>query len=134
MISERFDATYEVESPVGLERAAEVIAGEQSTGTFVRLATETDDLRARAAARVEMVETSSTSTSPSLPCRSQGSSFERGRIKLSWPMANIGPSLPNLMATIAGNLFELAELSAIRLVDLNLPESFASALPAPPTA
>lgn len=131
MISERFDATYEVESPVGLERAAEVIAGEQSTGTFVRLATETDDLRARAAARVEMVETSSTSTSPSLPCRSQGSSFERGRIKLSWPMANIGPSLPNLMATIAGNLFELAELSAIRLVDLNLPESFASALPGP---
>ncbi len=131
MISERFEATYEIESPVGLTRAAEVIAGEQSTGTFIRLASETDDLRARAAARVEAIEIVSRSTTPALPCRLQSATYERGIVRLSWPVANIGPSLPNLMATIAGNLFELAEISAIRLIDLTLPDSFAAAFPGP---
>ena len=131
MNSERFQATYEIESPVGLARAAEVIAGEQSTGTFIRLATETDDLRARAAARVEAIEIVSRSTTPALPCRLHGDTYERGIVRLSWPVANIGPSLPNLMATIAGNLFELAEISAIRLIDLTIPESYAAAFPGP---
>ncbi len=131
MSSERFEATYEIESPVGLERAAAVIAGEQSTGTFVRLASETDALRDRAAARVESIEKTGTSSTPSLPCRLTGDSYQRGIVRLSWPVANIGPSLPNLMATIAGNLFELAEVSAIRLIDLHVPKSFASALPGP---
>lgn len=131
MTSERFEATYEIESPVGLDKAAAVIAGEQSTGTFVRLASETDALRDRAAARIEGIEMTGTSAAPSLPCRLTGDSYQRGIVRLSWPVTNIGPSLPNLMATIAGNLFELAEVSAIRLIDLRVPESFASALPGP---
>ena len=118
-------------TPVGLEKAATVIAGEQSTGTFVRLASETDDLRERAAAKVEEIILRRTSQTPALPCRLTGDLYERGTIRLSWPVNNIGHSLPNLMATIAGNLFELAEVSAIRLVGLKLPESLVSAFPGP---
>jgi ribulose-bisphosphate carboxylase large chain len=33
------------------------------------------------------------------------------RATLTWPLGNIGPSLPNLMATVAGNLFELKQFS-----------------------
>jgi ribulose 1,5-bisphosphate carboxylase large subunit-like protein len=33
------------------------------------------------------------------------------RATLTWPLDNIGPSLPNLMATVAGNLFELKQFS-----------------------
>ncbi|WP_323771793.1 ribulose-bisphosphate carboxylase large subunit family protein [Antarctobacter sp.] len=131
MSAERFEATYEIESPVGLERAAAVVAGEQSTGTFVRLPSETDELRDRAAAKVEHIEVTGTSRTPALPCRLTGDTYERGIVRLSWPVTNIGPSLPNLMATIAGNLFELAEISAIRLIGLDVPESFAAALPGP---
>jgi ribulose-bisphosphate carboxylase large chain len=130
-MSGRFTAIYDMESPVGLMRAATVVAGEQSTGTFVKLAAETDDLRARAAARVENIEVKGRSDRPSLPSRLSGQSFERGKVTLSWPMDNIGPSLPNLMATIAGNLFELAEISAIRLLALDIPEEFAAAHPGP---
>lgn len=130
-MSERFSATYDIETPVGLERAAAVAAGEQSTGTFVKLAAETDDLRARAAARVEQIELTGEFGLPSLPCRLSGERYERGRVTISWPMDNIGPSLPNLMATIAGNLFELAEMSAIRLVSLDVPAAFAAANPGP---
>ncbi len=131
MNSERFEATYDIETPVGLDRAAAVIAGEQSTGTFVRLASETDDLRDLAGARVEQITLTGSSKFPSLPCRLKGETYERGIVRLSWPMDNIGPSLPNLMATIAGNLFELAEVSAIRLIGLEVPEYFAAATPGP---
>ena len=39
----------------------------------------------------------------------------------------MGPSLPNLLATVAGNLFELQQFSGLRLIDLDLPEAFRDA-------
>ncbi|MGB0904361.1 MAG: RuBisCO large subunit C-terminal-like domain-containing protein, partial [Mangrovicoccus sp.] len=55
----------------------------------------------------------------------------RARLTLSWPVNNIGPDLPNLMATIAGNLFELRGLTGLRLTDLRLPAAFSQAGPGP---
>lgn len=121
----RITATYTLESPVPLARAAEVIAGEQSCGTFLRLPGETDDLRARSAATVDHVEILETRSTPSLPCRLTSDRYERGTITISWPLATLGPSLTTLLATIAGNLFELAEVSALRLSGLSLPSAFA---------
>ena len=43
----------------------------------------------------------------------------------------MGPSLPNLIAAVAGNLFELKQFSGLRLLDLRLPEAFADANPGP---
>ncbi len=127
----RIYATYDIETPVGLQRAAAVLAGEQSTGTFVRLAAETDELRARSAAVVENIEPTGTSKTPSLPCRKSGETYERGLVTVSWPLGNFGTSLPTLLSTLAGNLFELAELSAIRLVSMDLPAAFANDHPGP---
>ena len=36
MLIDRFEADYLLETPVAPERAAEIIAGEQSSGTFSR--------------------------------------------------------------------------------------------------
>ena len=127
----RVIAEYELESPAPLERAAEVIAGEQSSGTFIRLPGETDDLRARSGARVEKVTVAESRAKPSLPCKHQSASYQRGRIRLSWPIETMGPSLPNLLATVAGNLFELAEVSALRLLDVEFPVDFSEAYPGP---
>jgi len=52
-------------------------------------------------------------------------------VTLSWPIENLGPSLPNLIATIAGNLFELKPFSGLRLLDVRLPRAFADAYPGP---
>ncbi|WP_157015602.1 ribulose-bisphosphate carboxylase large subunit family protein [Mesorhizobium xinjiangense] len=127
----RLFARYEVESPVGLEQAAAVIAGEQSSGTFLKLPGETDALRERFGARVEEIIEHSASPNPSLPCRLSGERFARGEIVLSWPVDNMGPSLTNALATVAGNLFELAEVSALRLLDIDFPDEFARAYPGP---
>ena len=130
-MTNRIRATYEIESPVGVQQAAEVLAGEQSTGTFVRLAAETDELRDRSAARIEHCVVTGESPTPSLPCRITADRYERGQVTISWPIATMGPSLPNILATVAGNLFELAELSAIRLLDLHLPREVIEANPGP---
>jgi ribulose-bisphosphate carboxylase large chain len=130
-VNDRLVADYELESPLPLARAAAVIAGEQSSGTFVKLPGETEGLIAAAGARIEHIEETGVSPTPSLPCRISSDRYMRGIMRLSWPMSNMGPSLTNTLATVAGNLFELAEVSALRLVDIHFPQSFAKAYPGP---
>lgn len=130
-MSERIYATYWLETGDDPGRAAEVIAGEQSSGTFVALATETPELKARAGARVEQLDIIGTSERASLPTPMQSVRYTQCRFRLSWPIENLGPSLPALMATVAGNLYELREVTGLRLVELQLPPSFAAAYPGP---
>ncbi|MBY0364519.1 MAG: ribulose-bisphosphate carboxylase large subunit family protein [Phreatobacter sp.] len=111
------------------------MAGEQSSGTFVAVPGETPELTARAAARIEALELLDIATTPSLPSARQsvaGSGrYARARVTLSWPLANLGPSLPNLTATVAGNLYELASVTGLRLLDIRLPPAFAAAYRGP---
>ncbi|CAN5831782.1 ribulose-bisphosphate carboxylase large subunit family protein [soil metagenome] len=130
-MNERIHATYWLETGDDPARAAEVIAGEQSSGTFVALATETPELKARAGARVERLEVIDTARTPSLPTPKKASVYTRCVLELSWPIENLGPCLPTLMATIAGNLYELRAVTGLRLIDLQLPPSFAAAYPGP---
>jgi ribulose-bisphosphate carboxylase large chain len=53
---ERITAIYLIETPLEPSAAAEVLAGEQSSGTFVEVPGETDALKQRFAARVESVD------------------------------------------------------------------------------
>lgn len=130
---ERIYATYWLETGDDPAHAAEVIAGEQSSGTFVALPTETPELKARAGARVEQLEVLGHSAQPSLPTPAPAPSgrYTQARLTLSWPLANLGPCLPTLMATIAGNLYELRCVTGLRLTDLQLPPAFAQAYPGP---
>ena len=107
------------------------MAGEQSSGTFVPVPGETPELKARAAARVEALEVVSTVDAPSLPGAVIGKTIVQARVTLSWPLENIGPSLPNLMTTLAGNLFELKQFSGLRIIDIRLPDEFSAAYPGP---
>lgn len=130
---DRIVATYLIETAFPVEHAAAVMAGEQSTGTFMRVPGETDELRERHAARVERLDVLEERATPTLPHaavpkKPDGAPvYRRARVVLSFPLSNMGPSLPNLMATIAGNLFELREFSGLRLVDLELPRAFGDA-------
>lgn len=132
---DRIEADYLLETPLDPRRAAEIMAGEQSSGTFVPVPGETPELKARAAARVEALEViESDLTCRSLPSSTGewgGERITRAHVTLSWPLANLGPSLPNLLSTIAGNLFELAGVSGLRLLDIRLPDAFAAAYPGP---
>lgn len=135
MSRERIEADYLIETAFPPEAAAESMAGEQSSGTFIAIPGETPELKARAAARVERLDVVGEVAAPSLPGagapKAGSPRWRRARVTLSWPLGNLGPSLPNLMATVAGNLFELKQLSGIRLLDIRLPDAFATEYPGP---
>jgi ribulose-bisphosphate carboxylase large chain len=131
-VSEVVRAVYEIETALPLDVAAGVMASEQSCGTFVRVARETADLTARHAAAVCAIEELPPGRRPPLPGASgTWDSARRARVTIDFPLRNFGPSVPNLLAAVAGNLFELREVGAIRLVDLDLPAAFAEAYPGP---
>jgi ribulose-bisphosphate carboxylase large chain len=130
-VSERIYASYWLETGDDPMRAAEVIAGEQSSGTFVALPNETPELKARSGARVERLQVLERVSTPSLPTPVRAAHYTRCHLELSWPIENLGASLPMLMATIAGNLFELRCVTGLRITDLRLPPSFAAAYPGP---
>lgn len=125
-IMERITATYLIETPLEPAAAAEVLAGEQSSGTFVAVPGETDELKQRFAARVEGVDILETVYEPSLPgMRGVHTKFYRARIKVSWSVENIQYNLPVLISTLQGNLYELTQFTGLRLMDIDIPDSFA---------
>lgn len=127
--SQRIEADYLIETAFDPGYAAEVMAGEQSSGTFLTIPGETPELKQRAGACVEQLKVTDKVSAPSLPDaglpEGRADSWNQAHVTLSWPLENLGPSLPNLIATIAGNLFELEPFSGLRLLDVRLPTEFA---------
>jgi ribulose-bisphosphate carboxylase large chain len=127
---DKISARYWIETAYPLEQAAETMAGEQSTGTFTRVPGETDELRERNAARVVSITEQDAVSEPSLPGAGVPRNLKgqpvwrRAEATLSWPVANMGISLPNVLATLAGNLFELKPFSGLRLLDVRFPPSY----------
>jgi ribulose-bisphosphate carboxylase large chain len=128
-VTQTLQATYLIETPRDPRAVAEVLAGEQSSGTFVRVAGESDALRARSRATVDAVEELAPLASPSLPSawlrrhHPQGP-WRRARVTVSFPLANIGHNLTALAATVAGNLYDLGETTGLRLQHLRIPKEF----------
>lgn len=130
-MTERIRASYLIETADDPRRAVEVMAGEQSSGTFVALPGETPELKERYGARIEKLELLEEVSEPALPGAKAGPVYRRCAAELSWPIENLGPSLPNLVATVAGNLFELHQFSGLRILDIELPPAFAARYPGP---
>lgn len=155
-------ARYLVETPQSLEMAAEMIAGEQSSGTFVAVPGETEELKKRSRARVTGIKILETVAAPSLPgsrgpkkqpntaaascacvpstsgsgghgseAEGEKRRYQRGEVTIEFPFENVGPNLPTLLATVCGNLYELSEVSGLKLLDLDFPQPFAERYPGP---
>jgi ribulose-bisphosphate carboxylase large chain len=129
MPAERISATYFVETPLDVNRAGAVLAGEQSSGTFVEVPGETDDIQRRFGARIEKVTELESVSAPSLPVKNRGETtagpYRRAEIVVSWSIENVGYNLPTILSTVGGNLYELNQFSGLKLMDLELPDSFA---------
>lgn len=129
MQADRFEATYLIETPLAPAQVAEVMAGEQSCGTFTRVEGETDELRQRARATVEQIDELESVNAPSLPNallerKGHTGPWRRARVRISFPVANVGANLPTLAATVSGNLYDLGEASGLRLESLKLPAAY----------
>ncbi|HQX60700.1 MAG TPA: RuBisCO large subunit C-terminal-like domain-containing protein, partial [Burkholderiaceae bacterium] len=129
MTPQRFSATFLIETPLEPTRVAEVMAGEQSCGTFTRVHGETDELRERARARVIRVDELASVQRPSLPNallerKGTPGPWRRARVTVDFPCANVGANLPTLASTVSGNLYDLGEVTGLRLESMQLPASY----------
>lgn len=132
MTSPRIEALYWLRTAEDPAQTAATIAGEQSSGSFIALPGESEELKARSAARVEALEeVADDQARPPLPGHSGKGPLRSFHLRLSWPIATVGTSLTNVLATVAGNLFELREVAGLKLLNLSLPEEFALSCPGP---
>lgn len=124
---ERITARYYIETPYAVEKAAAVLAGEQSSGTFVAIPGETEELKNRFAARVEHIELLETVSEPAIPgASSPDGQYRRAHVEVSWSVENFGHNLPTLVSTLQGNLYEITQFTGLKLVDIHFPETYAS--------
>ncbi|MBR9998145.1 MAG: ribulose-bisphosphate carboxylase large subunit family protein [Cyclobacteriaceae bacterium] len=131
MITRRnIKALYFIETSHPLQKVGEMMAGEQSSGTFVRLPGETAVLKNKYGAVVEDIQELGMVPYPSLPgskrSTNQIEGYQRAEIKIAWPYDNIGADISALMAAVAGNLYELGPMSGIKLLDIEIPDEFMS--------
>jgi ribulose-bisphosphate carboxylase large chain len=123
----RITATYFIETPLDPYEAAGILAGEQSSGTFVSVPGETETLKNQFAARVEEVIAMDVVDLPSLAGASCSKGpYNRAMVKVSWSLDNFGFNLPELISTVQGNLYELRQFTGLRLVDLDFPNAYVS--------
>lgn len=129
---DRIIATYYIETPLDLDKAAQVLAGEQSSGTFIAVPGETEELKQRFAARVESITALDTADGPAIPgVLVSGGKYQRAMITVSWSIENFGFNLPVLISTLQGNLYELTQFTGLKLMDIELPPAYGKAFSGP---
>ena len=121
--------TYRIETPGSTEALAAKIASDQSTGTFVALPGETQELKARVAARVLAHHGRSRRRARRrFPAPATGS-FNRADVDIGFPLDAVGTDLAALMTIAIGGAFSIKRLTGIRVVDMSCPRRFAAPIP-----
>ena len=124
--------TYRIETTGSVEAMAEKIASDQSTGTFVPVPGETKELKARVAARVLAIRHLPDAERPTwLEVADGHGPIRRAEADIAFPLDAIGTDLSALMTIAIGGVFSIKGMTGIRIVDMKLPEAFASAHPGP---
>ena len=122
--------TYLIETAGDPEALAAKIASDQSTGTFVAVPGETEDLKNRVAARVVALRSLPPVAVPSFPSGEPGP-FHRAEADIAFPFEAIGTDLAALMTIAIGGVYSIRGFTGIRIVDMKLPEAFGKAWPGP---
>ncbi|MEM4727668.1 MAG: RuBisCO large subunit C-terminal-like domain-containing protein, partial [Candidatus Bathyarchaeia archaeon] len=96
---------------LGIMEAAGAIAAESSIGTWTELTT-VEPYVEKLAARVFRID--------------------GDKVSLAYPMELFEPgNMPNILSSVAGNVFGLRALKRLRLVDVHFPDSIAKSFPGP---
>jgi ribulose-bisphosphate carboxylase large chain len=96
---------------IGMKRAAEAIAAESSTGTWTEILTEKPYMK-RLAARVF--------------------SMKGKRVRIAYPPELFEPgNMPQILSSVAGNIFGMRAVDNLRLEDISFPEGLLKAFRGP---
>ena len=125
MKSNTIQVTYRLETPNDIEALAAKIAVDQSTGTFTELPGETEEVRARCAARVIEIRPLEPLSVPSIPDPGGAGPYHRADVVISYPLEAVGTDIAALMTITIGGVFAVRGLTGIRVMDVELPDAWA---------
>lgn len=116
--------TYRLETSGDIQALAAKIASDQSTGTFTELPGETEEVRARCAARVESITPLEPFKTPSIPDPDGDGPYNRADVVVAFPLEAIGTDIAALMTITVGGVFAVKGLSGVRVMDIDLPQAW----------
>ena len=122
--------TYLIETAGSPEKLASKIASDQSTGTFVPVPGETEELKNRVAARVVALRALAPVAAPSYPSKESGP-FNRAEADIAFPLDAVGTDLAALMTIAIGGVYSIKGFSGVRVINMKLPAEFGEAWPGP---
>lgn len=125
--------TYRIETTGSVEKLAEKIASDQSTGTFVPLPGETPALKASVAARVVAVRPLGTTDEAGFGREGAGmpGPYNRGEADIAYPLDAVGTDLAALMTIAIAGPAAIKGFTGFRVVGLTLPPAFLARYPGP---
>jgi ribulose-bisphosphate carboxylase large chain len=116
---------YYFESVIEPEEAAALLCREQSTAQWKRIGIQ-EDFRKGFGARVVRLEVRG--TVDTFPYSTFAAKYRKSHactVKIAHPHGNFGPRIPNLLTAAGGEgAFHSPGIAAIRLMDIDFPESF----------
>lgn len=107
-------ATFRAESNLALEEAAEEIAAESSIGTWTKVGTLSEETFRKLSAKAFLIE--------KIIDSKVYSKTNAGIVKIAYPLELFEPgNIPQLLSSVAGNIFGMKKLDNLRLEDLEFP-------------
>lgn len=124
-MSKYIDVKYYFETPDPVKKTAKLIATMQSTGTWAGLKQETGKLIKRFGAKVMDIKLLKKTNKINLPTRKKtNKKINCAETVISFPWENFGKNIAMLISTIAGEIYDLSELTAIKVTDIKFPHSY----------
>lgn len=131
-------AIFRVESCLPLEEAASEIAAESSIGTWTKVGTLSEETFGRLAAKIFDIKKvignfrTEACNQPWCSLKGRGLPFNVGIIKIAYPLElfEFG-NIPQLLSSVAGNIFGMKKINNLRLEDLEFPEDYVRSFPGP---
>lgn len=116
---------YYIETPDNFEKTADLMARMQSTGTWKELNAETAQMVERFGAKAASTLITGEKSVYELPTRYQpGKKVKCGFIEIDYPYENFGFKISMLLTTIAGEIYDMAELTAVKVIDIEMPPEY----------
>ncbi|MFA6197571.1 MAG: ribulose-bisphosphate carboxylase large subunit [Patescibacteria group bacterium] len=107
-------ATFRIESNYPLKHEAQIIAAESSVGTWTQVKTMRRAVFERLSAKVIAID------------------HAHKRVKIAYPLALFEPgNIPQLLSSVAGNIFSMKSVKKLRLEDLDMPDKYINSFPGP---
>ncbi|MCX7698876.1 MAG: RuBisCO large subunit C-terminal-like domain-containing protein, partial [Candidatus Goldbacteria bacterium] len=121
-MSQYIDVKYYIETADSLKKTVELIAAMQSTGTWSDVKQETKNLIRKFGAKVRDVKILGKTNKIHLPTKRKiKGKLNCAEAVISYPWENFGKNIAMLLSTVAGEVYDLSELTAIKVIDINFP-------------